>query len=144
MTNEDIENAKIDQYIKSKLSSGDHHMDELNRQFEQDKKKLDSIVKTKIDTINSQMKLINKYSDKLRNGPPQIDNQGKLLSEKNNLINTRLLMLDNTRRKNSYKKKLVYTTISIILLIIIIMLGAYVYKNKQHKTKNFNKNVALK
>jgi len=141
MTKED---KQIHDYIAKKMEDSDKRTKEIDHQMENDKKKLDSIVKTKLDTIHTQMNTINQYKTKMKNIPDQIGNQEKVIAEKNNLITTRLLMLENTRRKNMYKKKLVYTTIAIIILVFIIMMCAYVYSNKQYKVKDFNKNVALK
>jgi len=144
MTDAPPEDVKIREYAALKMRNSKSNMRKLNMELDVDKQRLDSVVKTKMDEINAQMKSIKQYSAKLNNGPDQIGNQEKVMLEKNNLINSRLLMFENVKRKNSFKMKLVYTTIAIILIVVIIMLSVYIYKNKQYIKKDFNKNVALK
>lgn len=138
------EDIQISNYIKMKQKESATNIKNLDNEFEKDRIKLDNVIKQKMDAINVHMKTINKYSNKLNNGPNQIANQEKIMLEKNNLITTRLLMLENTRQKSSYKQKLVYTTITILFVVIIIMISVYVYKNKKHTVRNFNKHNAIK
>ena len=138
------EDKQIQDYIEKKMNEMNKKNQVIDRQIENDKTRLDNSVKMKLDDIHTRMNTINQYKNKMKNAPDQIGNQEKVIAEKNNLITTRLLMLENARRKNIYKKKLVYTTIAIIILVFIIMMCAYVYSNKQYKVKDFNKNVALK
>lgn len=139
-TDPEQEDKQIQNYIGLKLQEKDALTKNIDIEFNRDKQKLDNIVKEKVDAINAHMKDIKKYSNKLNSGPDQIANQENIMLEKNNIITTRLLMLENTRRRNAYKKKLVYITITIIITVLLIMIAAYVYSNKKYIVKNFNKN----
>lgn len=138
------EDVAIQDYINRKTSELKTTTELYNDNLAQQQQKLDTLLSEKTNKIKQQMDDINEIVNDANNKPNQIKNQEKIIKVKNNLINTRLIMLRNTKRKNSYRKKIIYTTVALILVVVIVMVLAYVYKNKKHHVKDFNKNVALK
>lgn len=141
MHNEDV---KVRDYINRKTGKLDEYTKNYNKHLQEQQDKLDDLMKEKTDEIAEKIDDIKKLTNNIDPTKSQIVNQKQIMNVKNNLINTRIAMLEDVRRKNSTRKKLIYTTISLIIIVIIIMMIAYVYSNKRYYIRDFNKNVALK
>ena len=95
----------------------------------------------KIEREIKEIKILQEEVDKI---PYQRYNQNNIIDNKTNLLNTRKSMVNIYDNRNNYKIKVIYSTIALIIFVVLILVGVYVYSNKTHITKNFNKNVALK
>ena len=137
-------NNSIETNILNNIKHSEEAIEQHYKEVQDIENNIQEIITKNNKKIAKEIKEIKILQEEVDKIPYQRYNQNNIIDNKTNLLNTRKSMVNIYDNKNNYKIKVIYSTIALIIFVVLILVGVYVYSNKTHITKNFNKNVALK
>jgi hypothetical protein len=100
--------------------------------------KLISNVQTRTDVLKNEL---NQSNLSVTNKVLKLQQQKKLIEEKDELLRTRERMLQLSMDKNNYKMKMIYTYVALICFFILMIVSAYYYFNRKSGSNVMNKSI---
>ena len=137
-------NSNIETNILNNIKHSEEALAQHYKEVQDIENNIEEIITKNNKKIEREIKDIKILQEEVDKIPYQRYNQNDIIDNKNILLNTRQSMMKTYNNRNNYKVKIIYSTIALIIFIILILVVVYIYSNKTHITKNFNKNVALK
>jgi len=108
-------------------------------------------VTSEVDNLSKLITNVQNRTDKLKNELNQsnlsvtnkvlkLQQQKKLIEEKDELLRTRERMLQLSMDKNNYKMKMIYTYVALICFFILMIVSAYYYFNRKGGSNGMQSN----